>query len=298
MSPSCYLQNSGWPVSTQIHNPHEYAMDQFVMEIVLNSDYEPFTETPPQVFQIGGEVDLTNQLTQAIQGYVDLDRIDEAVPTSITINSLPSCGSLWRQTASEDEEQFAIFWTYDEAAGFVVEAAVGETIDFSVTQLYYEEDADCETLAEQFSYTVMGQMPVDGPETETELVIIDTIWLDEYQPTSNLNPDDAAANGQAPDSMMINYPDDPPYGMNIGYCAQKPCGVDEEAKYTESGIDYPAFAGWWFMETTGDSYNTDGSYKDDVYQWMFMTFCDFLEDNGSGCGYMTQEEGRFVDRIE
>lgn len=195
MSPSCYLQNSGWPVSTQIHNPHEYAMDQFVMEIVLNSDYEPFTETPPQVFQIGGEVDLTNQLTQAIQGYVDLDRIDEAVPTSITINSLPSCGSLWRQTASEDEEQFAIFWTYDEAAGFVVEAAVGETIDFSVTQLYYEEDADCETLAEQFSYTVMGQMPVDGPETETELVIIDTIWLDEYQPTSNLNPDDAAANG-------------------------------------------------------------------------------------------------------
>lgn len=52
------------------------------------------------------------------------------------------------------------------------------------------------------------------------------------------------------------------------------------------------------METTGDSYNTDGSYKDDVYQWMFMTFCDFMEDNGASCPVDTQEEGRFVDRIE
>jgi len=26
-SPSCHLKNSGLPVATQIHNPHEYAMD-------------------------------------------------------------------------------------------------------------------------------------------------------------------------------------------------------------------------------------------------------------------------------
>jgi hypothetical protein len=47
MSPSCRLQNSGLPVATQIHNPHEYAMDQFVMEIVLNSDYLGWHETAP-----------------------------------------------------------------------------------------------------------------------------------------------------------------------------------------------------------------------------------------------------------
>lgn len=57
---------------------------------------------------------------------------------------------------SEDEEDFAIFWTYDEAAGFVVEAAVGETINFGVTSLYFEDDVDCDSLAEEFSYTVMG----------------------------------------------------------------------------------------------------------------------------------------------
>jgi len=108
-------------------------MDQFVMEIVLNSDYLPWIETEPQVFEIGGEVDLTNQLTSAIQGYVDLDLIGEAVPTSITIESLPGCGVLWRQTVTDDEEEFAIFWSYDAVSGFVVQAASGETIDFSIT---------------------------------------------------------------------------------------------------------------------------------------------------------------------
>lgn len=103
-SPSCHLQNSGLPVATQIHNPHEYAMDQFVMEIVLNSGYLPFQETEPTVFQTGGTVDLTNQLSSAIQGYVDLAMIDEAVPTSITIESLPACGILWRQTVAAEEE--------------------------------------------------------------------------------------------------------------------------------------------------------------------------------------------------
>jgi hypothetical protein len=39
------LQESGLPVATQIHNPHEYAMDAFIMEVVLNLDYAPFDET-------------------------------------------------------------------------------------------------------------------------------------------------------------------------------------------------------------------------------------------------------------
>jgi len=83
------------------------------MSIILNSDYLPYTETAPEVFELGGELDLTNQLTHAIQGFVDLSKLDDAVATSITIESLPACGALYRQTVTEDEEQFAIFWTYD-----------------------------------------------------------------------------------------------------------------------------------------------------------------------------------------
>ena len=88
-------------------------MDQFVMEIVLNSDYLPFYETEPSTFEVGGQIDLTNQLSSAIQGYVDLDKLDEAVATSITIESLPACGSIYREAVGAWEEQFAIFWTYD-----------------------------------------------------------------------------------------------------------------------------------------------------------------------------------------
>ena len=68
------------------------------MEVVLNLDYAPFDETDTSFFEAGGEIDLTNQLASAIRGYVDLSRIEDAVATSITIESLPACGALWRET--------------------------------------------------------------------------------------------------------------------------------------------------------------------------------------------------------
>jgi hypothetical protein len=119
-SPSCTLHNSGLPVATQIHNPHEYAMDDLITQIVLNSDYEPWVDSLPETFQVGGNVDLTNQLSAAIQGYVELGSLDDAIATSITIESLPACGALYRQTVSEEEESFAIFWSYNSVSGFVV----------------------------------------------------------------------------------------------------------------------------------------------------------------------------------
>lgn len=139
------------------------------MSIILNTDYLPFTETAPTVFELGGEIDLTNQLTHAIQGFVDLSKLDDAVATSITIESLPACGALYRETVTEDEEQFAIFWTYDQARGFVVQAQKGDVIDFSVTSLFYEGDPDCTELNDEFSYTIMGSIPVEGPYTSTGL---------------------------------------------------------------------------------------------------------------------------------
>lgn len=120
---------------------------------------------------------------------MNLDDLDDAVTTSITINSLPSCGSLWRLAQTEQEESFAVFWSYDEASGFVVQAAEGDEIDFSVTSLYYEDDANCGDLALQFSYTVMGQMPVDGPTVTVEYDAVETLWLMDYQPTASMQPD-------------------------------------------------------------------------------------------------------------
>jgi hypothetical protein len=47
---------------------------------------------------------------------------------------------------SEEEEEFAIFWSYDQVSGFVTQAAVGDTIDFTVTGLFYEGNTDCEEM--------------------------------------------------------------------------------------------------------------------------------------------------------
>jgi hypothetical protein len=121
MGPSCYLQNSGLPVATQIHNPQEYAIDPIIQEMLINADYN-YSDYNTVAFNLGSSVDLTNQVTQALQGYVNIEELDQAIPTSITINSLPSCGALWRTAANEGEEEFAVFWSYNqEASGFVVQ---------------------------------------------------------------------------------------------------------------------------------------------------------------------------------
>jgi len=65
------------------------------------------------IIEGGGTVELTHQLSAAIQGYVDVNAIEEAVPTSVTIDSLPACGYLYRDTVGQHEEEFAIFWSYD-----------------------------------------------------------------------------------------------------------------------------------------------------------------------------------------
>lgn len=103
-SPSCHLHNSGLPVATQIHNPHEYAMDNIIMETLINAPYTPFETNEPVVFDLGGELDLTNQLTNALRGYVDLENIEDAVATSITILTVPTCGALYRETVAGSEE--------------------------------------------------------------------------------------------------------------------------------------------------------------------------------------------------
>jgi len=143
-------------------------MDYMIQMMIINDNYEAYMETENyqiyspydgsdiSSYELGGEYDLTNQLTQAIRGYVDLDDLDEAVPTSVTINQLPSCGILWRETMSEDEESFAVFWSYDSAEGWVVEVEEGEVIDFSNTALFYEGSDDCGELEEEFIYSIMG----------------------------------------------------------------------------------------------------------------------------------------------
>lgn len=74
------------------------------METLINAPYTPFETNEPVVFDLGGELDLTNQLTNALRGYVDLENIEDAVATSITILTVPTCGALYRETVAGSEE--------------------------------------------------------------------------------------------------------------------------------------------------------------------------------------------------
>lgn len=145
----------------------------------MNGYYEPYTRTYPEVIELGGNIDLTNQLGDAITGYVNLEDIGLAVASSITIDSLPSCGTLYRYAESEAEEDLAIFWEYNQITGFVVQVEEAEVIDFSYTSLFYE-DADCGDISSEFMYSVLGMMPVDGASTTMGINIEETIWLVDY----------------------------------------------------------------------------------------------------------------------
>ena len=238
------------------------------MEIVLNSDYLPFHETEPQTFEVGGAVDLTNQLTSAIQGYVDLGKLDDAVATSITIDSLPACGALYRETVDEGEEQFAIFWSYDSVEGFVVQAAVGDTIDFGITALFYEGQDDCAELEDQFTYTVMGTVPVQGPTTTTGLQVVET--LSAYD-GFGLEP--SIANGP----VMISYDSMPPFGAEPIKCSTKDCD-EGEPEVLQLGVEYDAYDGWYSIRTTAACYGDDGQLKDDLWQWLYGAFCNVIPE--------------------
>ena len=44
-----------------------------------------------------------------------------------------------------------------------------------MTSLFYEGNEDCDALEDQFTYTVMGAIPVDGPTTTTGLQVVETL---------------------------------------------------------------------------------------------------------------------------
>ena len=105
LSPSCQLHNSDGPVNTEIHNPNAYAMHFDILELKINEDFVPRTETDPQYYVIdengnGQSLDLTAQLTEAIQGYINLDNLAEAIPSSVTIEAEPACGVLVKKAST------------------------------------------------------------------------------------------------------------------------------------------------------------------------------------------------------
>lgn len=46
-----------------------------------------------------------------------------------------------------------------------------------MTSLFYDAtSADCDYLEDQFTYTVMGSVPVEGPTTTSGLQVVETVY--------------------------------------------------------------------------------------------------------------------------
>jgi len=64
-------------------------------------------------------------------------------------------------------------------------------------------------LEDQFTYTVMGTIPVEGPLTTTGLQVVETLWaydLIGLEPTQVLDP------------VMYTLTESPPFGIELGSC--------------------------------------------------------------------------------
>ena len=145
-APSCTLFNSSEVQPTRQHGANEYAIDRNILELKVNDDYQWQVPAEPVVYSIGAVVDVSRDLSETLQGYVDLDLLTEAVPDSITITDLPACGVLTKAGTLVGEQSFAMFWSYSVEEGFVAELALDDVVDLTSETVQFTPSEDCDDL--------------------------------------------------------------------------------------------------------------------------------------------------------
>lgn len=117
-------------------------------------------------------------------------------------------------------------------------------------------------------------MPVDGPEITIDFVPVEYIFINDYM--DFISPDMEIPEGA---NTIFNYANDPPFGMALGQCATNPCS-EEEPVWLDNETDFDLASGWNFMATRDGAYNDEGRLHDEVYQWIFETFCEYSAEVG------------------
>jgi hypothetical protein len=121
-----------------------------ILELKLNENYVWHYPATPVVYARGAIVEVSRDLEATLAGYVDLADITEAVPSSITILSLPACGVLTKAGVIEGEQTFAMFWSYTIQEGFFTTLAINDMIDLNSETIQYqwtnENAGDCDAL--------------------------------------------------------------------------------------------------------------------------------------------------------
>lgn len=137
-----------------------------------------------------------------------------------------------------------------------------------MTSLFYDAtSADCAELEDQFTYTVMGSVPVEGPTTTSGLQVVETLYAYEG---FGLEP--SVVDGDA-SGLTIQINDMAPYGAEVGRCQTSDCEGNAQEEILEMDTDYDPYHGWYFLRTTASSYDAEGNLNDDLWAWLYGQFC-------------------------
>jgi hypothetical protein len=140
--------------------------------------------------------------------------------------------------------------------------------------MFYEADPDCDVLNDEFTYSIMGSIPVEGPYTSTGLYAQQNLHA---YGAFGLEPDSDAT------PVYFQVTEYPPSGEELARCYTQRCeyddGTAEEPEALDMWTDYNLYEGWYFVRTNANSYYTrDGTLKDSVRAWFFGEFCDYIPD--------------------
>lgn len=138
--------------------------------------------------------------------------------------------------------------------------------------MFYEADPDCEVLNDEFTYRIMGSIPVEGPYTSTGLYAQQNLHA---YGAFGLEPDADAT------PVVFQVTEYPPFGEELARCTTQRCefddGTAEEPEALAMWTDYNLYEGWYFVRTNANSYYArDGTIKDQVRAWFFGEFCDVI----------------------
>lgn len=99
-------------------------------------------------------------------GYLDIDALKKALPATAKVESLPTCGVIYKEAKVDKELTYMMFWKVDTKQKLQVEIKVGDTIDLDKEKVTFEAKKDCASLHQEFKVRIKATVPADGPTTD------------------------------------------------------------------------------------------------------------------------------------
>ena len=117
------------PKKIHVWNSYGFALN--VAESVINEGFVPIIYHDPYVFSssIAADFVITEEIWENVQARISIEDLENAVPTTMNIVSLPECGVLVKKGSTYDQsEPYVLYLTYSNNM-YTSALDVGDTVD-------------------------------------------------------------------------------------------------------------------------------------------------------------------------